>query len=611
MMKKIFGTVVAMAVFILSASCGGGGGGGGTTLGDTINAGYELPELECTGTVTGGTFSSGTFSVNIAAGVMSTCVNATDPQASATATLPTGLDIGADGSTETNVTSGTTAFTFTVGERSFNVSNTSAVTITVPYSDGAIPLVNEDSLHVFVRILNGDDNSLVDVTGTVDATGNTVTIQLTGLPSTMTAVVIYNPNMAASASTTTANTAISAVTKATPTTWGAAKWCVVYDTGSTTVQTALATYRTNTANPAATTDDMMKNQVANNAVNAQNYYVAAGFRQPLLRVYNTAADPCTTLGTTARFNVHIQNGGSSFSPPNTGAVVDVKNYFGTLYVGTSRINLTTNDELGPVLASVAHEMLHASQGGYDYGDTYAKSIAGYEEGTATTYGRSIGVNFGTTSNAPRVRLSTNNVFMLDNYLTQNAVGGSTEWADSIAYSNQDFFAYVGRAYGGDNLSYLNTLFEQMKTDVAAQTTDPLKFQPKRSLLFGAMNTMFQANLTGIPTLKSVYLDFLRQRTMEHNANSQLRGTEPTTSGTFNTSLFSSNGLYNTTVDPLDVSSFSGTFGNVAPFAARAIRITPSQTVAAGGTGATIEVSLSASNGALGTGFDGAAYQNGT
>ncbi|MFH1653186.1 MAG: hypothetical protein ABIE74_03930 [Pseudomonadota bacterium] len=604
--RKQFTLSLIVLLALSSLSCGGGGSsGGGTTWGGTLNDGYDVAEIECTGTVTGGTFTSGTFSTTVAAGKMSTCVNATNPQVTADTSVPTGLDIGTDGSTETNVTTGATAYTLTVGDRGFITDSSGNVTLTIPYVATTIPGANEDPLHVFVRILNNDDNSVVDVMGTVDTVAKTVTVNLTGLPASMTAVVIYNPNMAAIASSTTANTAVS-VTKATPTTWGAARWCAIYDAGNTSLQAAYTTYKG--SNPTATLADMMKAVAANNAVISQNYFVAAGFRQPALHVKSTAVEPCSALTTTPHFNIHVRVGGSQFSPVVSGEPVAPNgNHWGRVYVGTARLNLTTSDGLGPVLASIAHEILHAIQYGYDI--PFASTTIGYAEGTATTYGRSIGVNSGTTSNMPYARQQSNEIFKLDHYIGQNSADATT-FVSTIGYSNQDFFAYVGRKYNSNNLSYLNALFDQMKSDIAAETSDPLQFQPTRKLMRDAMDIYFQANFTGAPTLKEVYLDFVKQRAMEHNTESQLHTGDPTIAGVFVSTVFNTAGIAAFSIDPLNVTTTSGSFTNTAPFATRAIQITPSQTVAAGGTGATISVRLIPTNGSIGTTFDGIAYQNG-
>lgn len=597
---------------VLITSCGGSSGGGesDTPVGDDLNAGYELTEITCTGTATGGTFASGSFSVAVAQGTMTSCVGATSPSVSADTTVPSGLDIS---STETNVTSGAAAYTLALGDRGFTTTTEGAVTITAPFDPTAPNAAGKNTNpYVFLRIIDLSDNSLFDITGTVDAVNNVVTANLEGLPSSMTVAVVYNPNMEATISTDTANTSVASPIKVTPSTWGAAKWCAVYDAADTAIVAALATYQQDTGDATKTVADMIKAQVTNPAVQSQNYYVAAGFRQPALPILKTASDDCgAALGTTPRFSINVRTKGSGYSPIDPNTVAGPDGYrFGKLYVGANRLNLTTSDTYGPTMASVAHEMFHAIQGGYEYADPWAKSILGYEEGSATTYGRTIGVNFGTVSTEPKARPASDEIFKLDHYITQNSASATVN-IDTIAYSNQDFFAYVGRQYGGSDLSYLATLFSQMRSDSAAQASEPLKYQPPRSLFFGSMNITFQANFAGQPTLADVYLDFIRERAMNHNAASQLHGGEPTTAGTFNSSLFNSTALWSVSIDPLAVAEVTQIYGAVAPFAARAVRITPSQAVAAGGTGATITVTVAPATGSVGTAFAGYAWQNGT
>lgn len=610
---KYLGAMVVFSVWVMLLTCCGGGGesgGSDTPVGSDLNAGYELTEITCTGTETGGPFASGSFNVAVAQGTMSSCVNATAPSVTADTTVPSGLDIS---STETNVTSGAVAYTLALGDRGFTTTTEGAVTITAPFSPTAPAAAGKNkNPYVFLRIIDLFDNSLYDVTGVVDTTNNVVTAELLGLPPSMTIAVIYNPNMEATVSTDTANTSVaSPLNKVTPATWGAAKWCAIYDAADTAIVAALATYQQDTGDATKTVADMITAQITNPAVQSQNYYVAAGFRQPALPILKTANDDCSALGTTSRFSINVRTKGSGYSPIDPNTVAGPDGYrFGKLYIGANRLNLTTNDTYGPTMASVAHEMFHAIQGGYEYADPWAKSILGYEEGSATTYGRTIGVDFGTVSTEPKARPAGDEIFKLDRYVTQNSASATVD-IDTIAYSNQDFFAYVGRQYGGNDLSYLATLFSQMRSDSAAQASEPLKYQPPRSLFYGSMNITFQANFTGQPTLAEVYLDFIRERAMNHNTASQLHGGEPTTAGTFNSSLFNSDALWSVSVDPLSVSGSSRLYGSVAPFAARAVKITPSQVVAAGGTGATITVTVEPASGSMGSAFSGYAWQNGT
>lgn len=608
--RSLFLLFAAFFGIVVITSCGGSSGSSGsdTAVGSDLNAEYELTEIECAGTVTGGTFANGTFSVAVAQGTMSSCVNATNPSVSADSTVPSGLDISA---TETNVTSGAVAYTLGLGDRGFTTTTEGAVTITAPYDPAQVGTGKNTNPYVFLRIIDLFDNSLFDVTGVVDTVNNVVTAELMGLPSSMTVAVIYNPNMEATSSTITADTSRSSPFKMTPQTWGGTKWCAVYDAQDAAILAALTKYRQDTGLPAATVADMIQDQVTDPAVQSQNYYVAAGFRQPALPILRTANDDCSVLGTTPRFSINVRTKGSGYSPVDPNTVAGPDGYrFGKLYVGANRLNLTTSDTYGPTMASVAHEMFHAIQGGYEYADPWAKSILGYEEGSATTYGRTIGVDFGTTSTEPKARPASDEIFKLDHYITQNSAIASVD-IDTIAYSNQDFFAYVGRQYGGSDLSYLATLFGQMRIDSASQASEPLKYQPPRSLFYGSMNITFQANFSGQPTLEEVYLSFMRERAMDHNTASQLHGGEPTTAGTFNSALFNSDALWNVEVDPLDVQGAVRLYGSVAPFAARAVRITPSQAVAAGGTGATVTVTIAPSSGSVGSSFAGYAWQNGT
>ncbi|MBF0105788.1 MAG: hypothetical protein HQM16_10735 [Deltaproteobacteria bacterium] len=454
--------------------------------------------------------------------------------------------------------------------------------------------------------------------GDVDATSGTVTAHLMGLPPSMSVAVVYNPNMAATLSTDTADVTASASLSATKglyatlRTWGAAKYCVLYNAQDSLVTDAYNEYKN--SNPTATIDAMLDDTVVAGAIAAQNAYVAAGFRQAALIIKSEDKYPCG--GTTPRFFIHYARAGSSFNPTTAsffGTYLPVigsdGNYYGSLYISPNRQNLTTADTLGPVEASVAHEMFHAIQFGYDI-ITWSITAQGHIEGAASTYGRSIALSDVASPVDPVARPGSDQIFKLSNFLTQNSADLNTR-VDSIAYSNQDFFAFVGRAYAGGDLAYLEDLFQQISDDIdaAAGLLPTMFYQPTRVLLFTAMDTVFQSTFNGGESLAEIYIDFVKQRAMEHDADSQLHSGEPTTSGTFNSDLFDAQatnggvGMVDVSIDPLSVSGQSFTFGSVAPFAARAVVITPSQSVGTGGTGATLTVTVSGAD-------DGAVYVDG-
>lgn len=613
-MNRLILTSVLLTVLTIS-SCGGGAGGTTpSTVGGSLNDAFDLESISCSGTVTGGTFSNGDFSITVANGAMSSCVNATTPESLPLDSLPANMDIE---NSEANVTSGALAYSFSLGSdaRNFNTDQEGSISLQIPFDPTAIPLIDRDSTHVYVRLKNTADGSLVDLVGTLDLTNNIITVDLLGLPANLTAIVVYDPNMAETASTTTASTSAS-ISKSLSTTWGAAKYCVVYSTSNADIQTALATYQT--SHPGATADDMMQNQIAKWAVRAQNEYVDAGFRQAALITFSSASDPCGgTLGTTARFNINIRKSGSEFSVSNGDGIVDVSgNHYGRIFIAAEAINRTNDDTYGGIYATIAHEMLHSIHYAYGF-DTWTHSILGYDEGSATTYGRTLSVNADLVSREPKVRLASNEVFKLSNFIGQNSAtidaSGRTTGIDVVAYSNQDFFAYVGRKYWSDNLSYLSGLFSQISSDVASAAASgaAFQFQPARSLILDSMSTFFQGNFSGQPTLKQVYLDFIAQRAMEHNVDSQLRGSETSTAYDLNSDLFDTVAISENSIDPANIGSTSSGFGAVAPFAARVIKITPSAPLPAGTAGATVTLTLSSPSGAVGDRIDGYSYQNGT
>ncbi|MBF0105787.1 MAG: hypothetical protein HQM16_10730 [Deltaproteobacteria bacterium] len=154
-MKKLS---IFLVLSFLVACFGSGGGGGSdnantTSYGDDLNTSYMVEDITCTGTVTGGTFSAGSFSVVVADNAMTACTNATSPAADTEAELPTGLDVDSDLG-EQNVTTGAVAYSFELGERDFETDNENDVTVTVPFDISLVPLADRTSLKVFIRILN-------------------------------------------------------------------------------------------------------------------------------------------------------------------------------------------------------------------------------------------------------------------------------------------------------------------------------------------------------------------------------------------------------------------------------------------------------------------------
>ncbi len=592
------------------AACGGGSDSGAAattpTTGSGINSTWTSESLKCTGTVTGGTFSSGTgATVNV--GSMPTCVNATtDPTITATTTQPSGLDIRTTEG-DVNVTTGS-FYAFTInGDRGFTTTSASAVSVMLPFDPTLIATVPDrtNSVKVFVRIFNQDDNALIDVTGTIS--GGTITITTRGLPKNFTAAVIYNPDMdtttpdSPAPSISVGKGVLKTLTDKPP--WPAKTWCAIYNPKSTVLIDAVSTKDGITSPTAAQIKTAIKTYIANNAVAAQTIYEAAGFRAPNLFIATTATEPCTTLGTTPRFTIHVIESGSYFQgDDDKEAITPDGNHYGREYINAARIKDSASKasgDLGSIKASVAHEMQHAIQYGYEI---YGSPSKGYKEAASTSYGMTIdqGGTITVRSGSPEETFAMSD-FLMDYDTTTTAA----------AYSNQDFFAYVGKQYNSGSLSFIVGLWEQISDDidlaalgaVDTATADSIRQSPTLPMMASSMDLYFRGKFGS--SLEDIYLDFLKQRTMDHNANSQFGRVGETTTG-FAKDLFTvdptdstKDSLQVITINPTDctVTDGSGGFGSVAPMAARAVRIVASG-AAATTTYPTITLTLKPQSGAM-------------
>lgn len=613
-----------LAAVYFCAACGSSSSSSSTesTEGSALNSEWDTTAITCEGTITGGTFSDAAGSgaqVVVADGAITPCVNATaTPTMAAATSLPDGFDLRATEG-NVNVTQGGTAYTFTLnGDRGTGSTTEGAITLTLPFDPTLITTAADrtDTTKVFVRIINLDDESVLNVTGTIS--GGTITIDLRELPTQFTAAVIYNPNMAAAESVAAANAMIvGGITKATATTWPAQKWCVVYNTQSVALQTALASAI------AATMQTLIKTAVSNMAANVQATYQNAGFAAPSLYIASTATDPCGgALGTDKRYLVHIDEIGThyNYSEDPTQSANEI--YYGLINIQPKHLPSAASKalgETGSVKAAFAHELLHAIQRSYGLVKPGNRTMKGYIEGTATTYGVTIDQG-GTLS----VRTAdAQEIWLLSDFLMTNlrASGAVPAWA---AYANQDFFAYVGLEYNSSSLDYLVGLFQQFNDDIEAEATaaadsataDNARYQPLRSSLLGSMDSFFQSEFGS--SLEDIYLDFLKQRVFAHNASSQFGRTGETTSG-FAQDLFAAdttdatkNAILSVTVEPDDcaVTNATGGFGSVGPFATRAVMITATK-AATTTTYPTVSITLTPASGSIGDTWDGFSYRSGT
>ena len=509
-------------------------------------------------------------------------------------------------------------YTFTSnGTRGFMTATLEKVKLVIPYRLNLVDASHRDATHVFIRIYNYEDSSVVDINGSV-STGGTITAYIPGLPLQFFAAAVYNANMDAVASVTpsadiVADEAVEDVvedvdvTKTAATSWNGQRWCTIYNASSSRLITAVKAVLGITTTPTLTEiKNTVKTYVSNGASTAQYYLQRDGFSAPLVQEMTTSSDPCgSELGTAGRYPLYLNDPGSAFSSYSPDEVIsESANKYARVYVNPSRISDTSLSSKGSVKAAISHNIFDAIMNYYELYDGY--TTHGLREALATLYGATID-NSGTIT----VRSYTeSDTFHLSDFIDVNNRGDDPD----VAPSTQDFYAYIGKKYNSSSLNYLSTLVDKTYAAVQnASSTESLRTQPARSTILDGLNNGLA--ITFDKTLSNTYLDFLLQRLFEHNSESQFGRTGETTSG-FASNLMSTdpgNDAYNSiasvTIDPTACTVTQGEgFGNIAAYAARVIKITPTTTKAGG---VTITVALTPSYGAIGQNWHGYSYYQST
>ena len=536
--------------------------------------------------LTGGTFKApgGVATVAIATGTIPPQVAVGNPALTAAPSLPPGLVIDtADG--ELNVTLGAAGYTFDLtGQSGFATTGSGAVTVSLPVNAAAVPGADlANPARVLMRIHDPQTGSVADLTGDLAGSGATtvLTIETRGLPQRFTAAVVYSPNMEAVTADTAATYDAATFEAKAATTWPAQAWCVLYRrTEPALVDAVKSIYGLAGAPSAAQIRTAVIDRVGGAARKSQAIYQADGFRGPNLYIGRTAC-----RDNVARYNVHLVNDGSHFTAddPNEQASA-AGTHYGRLYISYGRIDDSAATNLGSVLASVSHEMQHAIQSSYEM---LAYVSKGYTEGTATTYGKTIDAN-----QSIRIRRETE-------WLDQRLMAPD----ESNRYNNEDFFAYVGRQHNGGKLNYVSGLWSHMQSAVGSA---PAASAPA---LYGALNGYLSA--TFAQPLSAVYLDFVRQRALDHNANSQFgRGGEVVAG--FASNLFTADGQYTHAVDvgTCDRNKATLRWNNRPPYSTAALGLRAAGVLPAGVTGRALSVKITPSSGAVGGTWNGFTYRAG-
>ncbi|MBI1910026.1 MAG: hypothetical protein HYS22_07650 [Deltaproteobacteria bacterium] len=577
-MRRLFllGLLICSLVFSLSY-CGGDDD-------DDDTPDKEDPEYTEDG-VTGGTFTSedGKFQVIIADDSMPAALRA-QPEIEIVDTPSDLLEEG-----EKTVSS---SYDLNL-DSIMHFITTQDVTMTVQLDNSSIPAADQNAIKVYIKVFDPDNKTTLWVPGSLS--GSQLTLKLKGLPKDAIYTVVYNPNLQTATSSEGSSMTLDPSKEATAEApWSTNLWISYYNPRDPNLRTVISGILNI---PAASLTDaqiqtVIVQRVSNNGVAAGAIYQAAGFRQPNLQVI--------AVGGKNYMPISLFNGGSKFEP---GGLDESANHFGfsfgILYVGFSRIaDTTATNALGTVFASVAHEMFHSVQNGYDTG--FGDTLQGSAEGSAATYG----VTIDTAATTPQVRSATaTETHILSNYLLVPNAGGSE------AYSNQDFFAYVGRVYNNKSLSYLQTYYAKLKAGIDALVADGTKsapLGPPWDTVTDALDATLQGKFK--KDLATVYAKYARDRAIEHSSDSVLRSGE-TAAGVLNTNLFSAKSIVAKTVDPEELkdSSLTGAVKKINEFATKVLKITPTKAVE---NGVDVTLTLSPSAGAVGNAVRAAVYRAG-
>ena len=551
------------------------------------------PAVRAPTPVLGGTFNDPAGSgagVIILTPELPAAVNATQPQTGRTGQLPGGMVNPAIG--DTNVTSGgtpggTPGVTFALtGDGGFTTTTPNAVTINVPFDASAIPAADRNNpIKTFVRAYHPDDGSMIDLLGNITINGNSgvVSVATQGLASQFTAAVIYNPNMDSDVGDQATFEAPGIEKAANATVWPGRGWCIHYNPRNPALVAATQQVLGLARAPAAIEiKSVIHSRVAAYALLAQTTYQNDTMGPPNMGTGFACG------GTTPRYYLHVGTflNGSFFQPDDPGAATNRSGrHYGRLYINASRIPDSVDTALGTVLASVAHEMLHAVHNGYRLLGT---TTFAYQEGGATTYGKTIDKGGAISVRSESTLL---NQELLDPLYQSNN-----------QYGSEDFWAYVANAYNGGKLNYLPGVYAALRAALGSNTIDP-----GRTVMYAALDTQF--NTVFKKSLGDIYLEFVRDRALTHTPASVLRVGEPGSG--FVPALFGGATLS----QDIDVTTCSRTSvtingNNFPPFSSFAATLNATGALPPNSNGITLQVRPQPTNGNFGTNWKAWSYRKG-
>jgi len=383
--------------------------------------------------------------------------------------------------------------------------------LTLPFDAEALGKALPTQAQVFVKMDTGEE--IYTLTGTLSE--NLIEILLYGLHYDADFQVVYNPNCVF-----VVEDGVETEKLLTPTPWDTTDWKLHIDIKSTEVREGVAA-ALDMPDVSAVTDEnvveVVKDRILRNAREVAALYDAMKLRQPNVEIRTKADGSKRMLLVVAGQRNYYEN-------------PTIEDGVGQIHIAPKVIGWTAASSLGTARNAIAHEMFHACVNGYELKQG-RKAYRGYNEGMATVMGH-------TLDNGNVISVRQNQEDRKYTMLLNRPLGLNEPRKES--YTNQDFFAYVGKRYGGGSLAYIagtavdediyrNGVLEQARKYLTeADTLHPWDaplgdyLTAYRYSLHNALTLMFNKSLA------VVYWDFAKNRAYENNAESRLLADDTST-----------------------------------------------------------------------------------
>lgn len=468
--------------------------------------------------------------------------------------------------------------------------------LSLPFDTEALGKALPTQAQVFVKMDTGEE--IYTLTGTLSE--NLIEILLYGLHYDADFQVVYNSNCVF-----VVEDGVETEKLLTPTRWDTTNWKLHIDIKSTEVREGVAA-ALGMPDVSAVTDEnvveVVKDRILRNAREVSVLYNAMPLRQPNVEI-RTKADG------SKRMLLVIAGQRNYYENPT------IEDGVGQIHIAPKVIGWNAASPLGTARNAIAHEMFHACVNGYELKQG-KKAYRGYNEGMATVMGH-------TVDNGNIIAVRRNQDDRNYTMLLNRPLGLHDPRKES--YTNQDFFAYVGKRYGGGSLTYIagtavdedvysNGVLEQARKYLTeADTLHPWNaplgdyLTAYRYSLHNALLLMFDTSLA------KAYWDFAKNRAYENSAESRLRAEEPATQWELRTERFEAASSILDYEFPGDNHSESLSYQNIPALANLLPMSTHALVFTGSGFDATLTLSFDTSNWApddLGNGVKVKIYKSG-